>query len=111
MLIPAARVAGNDEGHLGQAAEGEVVEIAALAAARPLILRPALPENEDVVRVAVGDAVEADVVHLPRHARRLEPVENDGVVEDAESPDAVGRNSTGGAGREIEAVGPGRAHQ
>src|SRR5438132_1697455 len=75
MLVPSARVARHEERDLGEPVAAKVVQVAALAAARPLILRPTLPEHEDVVRVPVGDAVPSDVVDLPRDARILQQVE------------------------------------
>ena len=107
MLIPATGKARDDERHLGQAAPLQVVEVIAFAAQSALVVRPSLPENEDVVRVAVGYAVPADVVDLPTDARRLEQVEDDRVVEYAIPPDAVGGDPAGGAGGQVEAIGPG----
>src|SRR5712691_5128011 len=109
MLVPAARVARNDERHLWEAAEVEVVEIRTLTSAGPLIVRPSLPEHEHVVRVAVGDAVPSVVVDLPGHAGGLEQVKDHRVVEDAEPPDAVGGDPARGPGCEIEPIWPGGA--
>src|SRR5438445_4204520 len=111
VLIPTSCEARDDEGHLRQPSQSEVVQVLAPASSRALVVGPALPENEDVVGVAERDAVPADVVDLPAHAGCVEQVEDDWVVEYAVAPDSVGRDAAGRAGRDIEAVGPRRPHQ
>jgi hypothetical protein len=67
-----------------------------------------LPEDRDVVGVAVGHAVHADAVGLPGHARGVEQVEDHRVVEDPVAPHAVGGDPARRAGHVVEAVRPGR---
>ena len=111
MLVPAPREARDQPRDLRQPAAASVVQETALAPARAIVVGVLLPEDEDVVRVAEGDAVPAQVVDLPGHARGVEQVEDDRVVEDAVSPDAVRGDSARRAGREVEAVRPGRPKQ
>src|SRR5205809_516518 len=68
----------------------QVLEELLLGTVCALVVRKPLPEDDDVVGVAKGDAVHADVVDLPRHIRGVEQVEDDRVVEDTVAPDAVG---------------------
>src|SRR6266849_5476562 len=111
MLIPTPGEAGDDERDLRQPAELQVVQVIALAAPGALVVRPSLPEDEDVVAVPERHAVPADVVDLPSHARCFEEVEDDRVVEDAVPPHAIGRNAPGSPGREVKPVRPRRAEE
>jgi hypothetical protein len=100
VLVPAPGVARDDPRDLGQSATPQVVEEAALRAERALVVRPALPEDKDVVGVAVGDAVPADVVDLPGHAGRLEQVEDDRVAH-VDHPDRIGLHRVAGIHRDL----------
>ena len=111
VLVPAPGEARDDERHLRQPPEFQVIEVAAPAAAGALIVRPPLPEDEDVVGVAERDAVHPDVVDPPREVGVLEQVEDDRVVEGAVAPHAVGRDPAGRPRRGVEAVRPGRPEQ
>jgi hypothetical protein len=50
---------------LRQSALLEVVEVVAAVSQRALIVRVTLPEDEDIVSIAVRDAVPGIVVNLP----------------------------------------------
>src|SRR5713226_9837988 len=106
MLVPSPGEAGDDERDLRQPAEPQVVQVITLAAPGALVVRPSLPEDEDVVAVPERHAVPADVVDLPGHARGLQEVQDDRVVEDAVPPDAVGRNAPRRSGGEVKPVRP-----
>src|SRR5436309_3347576 len=66
MLVPPVRITRYHPRDLRQLALARVVEERTLRPQRAVVVLVLLLEKEDVVRVAVGDAVEADVVDLPR---------------------------------------------
>src|SRR5438876_456526 len=103
-----ARITRDHPRDLRQRALASVVEERTLRPQRAVVVLVLLPEKEDVVRVAVGDAVEADVVDLPRDSGLVEQVEDHRVAEDAEAPDAVRRDPARSARREVEPVRPRR---
>ena len=73
------------------------------------VVRPAAPEDRDVVGVADLHTVGADVVDLPAHIGVVEQVEDDRPlerVEDAVAPEAVRRDAARRAGHEVEPVRP-----
>ena len=108
MLVPPVRITRYHPRDLRQLALARVVEERTLRPQRAVVVLVLLPEKEDVVRVAVGDAVEADVVDLPRDSGLVEQVEDHRVAEDAEAPDAVRRDPARSARREVEPVRPRR---
>src|SRR5262245_41907071 len=110
MLVPAAGEARDDERHLGQLAEVEVIKVLAFAAAGALVVGPSLPEDKHVISVAERDAVLADIVDPPTDACCFEQIEDYRIVKDTVPPDAIGRDPAGGAGGEVKPVGPGGPH-
>jgi hypothetical protein len=63
------------------------------ATPRALVVSEVLPEDEDVVGVAERDRVPVHVVDAPCHARLVEKIEDDRIIEDAVAPDAVRRDA------------------
>src|SRR5258708_40204002 len=105
MLVSLLRKARDDERHLRQGSVLQVLQIVVLDRDRAGIVGPPLPEDEDIVRLAIGHIVEADVVDLPADPGPLEQVEDDRVVEDPITEHAVSGYPTRGARREIETIG------
>ncbi len=111
MLVQASGIARNDPRDLRQCAMLEVIEVVANGPERALVVRVALPEDEDVVAIPERDAVPGVVVDLPADAGGVEQIEDDRVVEDPVPPEAVGRDPPRGSGREIEPVWPRRTEE
>jgi hypothetical protein len=84
--------ARDDERDLRQPPGLEVLQVVVLDGRGAGVVRPPFPEDEDVVRLAVGHIVEADVVDLPAHACSFEKVQDDRIVEDPISEDVVVRD-------------------
>src|SRR5260370_9126733 len=109
MLVPSPGEAGHDERDLRQPAQPQVVQVITLAAPGALVVRPSLPEDEHVVAVPERHAVPADVVDLPRHARGLEQIEDDRIIEDPLPPAPLLVNPPEGSPPTYKLVSPTRA--
>src|SRR5438067_11318315 len=110
MFIDLEREARDQDRDVWQLATRGVSQIIVTGVPSPRVERKALEEHVDVVALPLRNVVEvAQVVDLPRDARVFEQVEDAWVVKDAESPNAIGGDSTRGSGRQVEAVRPGRA--
>src|SRR2546423_801141 len=110
MLVPAVRIARDNERNLRQLSVLKVLQILAFAASSALIVCISFPEDKHIVGVTVGHTVLANVVDFPSDARGVEQVEDDWVIEHAVPPDAIGCDAARSSGGKIEAIRPGRTH-